>query len=46
MAFKIPFIQASRCLKGVDSYTILEAKKVGEIGRGPFASVLMARHNL
>ena len=28
MAFKIPFIQASRCLIGVDSYAILETKKV------------------
>ena len=45
MAFKIPFIQASRCLAGVDSYTILETKKVREIGRGQFASVLIARHN-
>ena len=45
MAFKIPFIQASRCLTGVDSYTILETKKVREIGRGHFASVLIARHN-
>ena len=45
MAFKIPFIQASLCLTGVDSYTYLETKKVGEIGRGPFASVLIFRHN-
>ena len=45
MVFKIPFIQASRCLTGVDSYTILEIKKVREIGRGHFASVIIARHN-
>ena len=45
MAFKIPFIQASRCLTGVDSYTILETVKVREIGRGNFASVLIARHD-
>ena len=45
MAFKIPFIQASRYLTGVDSYTIFETKKVREIGRGNFASVLIARHN-
>ena len=32
-------------MKGVDSYTILETKKVREIGRGHFASVLIARHN-
>ena len=44
MAVKIPFIQASRCLIGVDSYTISEIKKVREIGRGHFASVLTARH--
>ena len=44
MAFKILFIQASRCLAGVDSYTILETKKVREIGRGHFASVLTSRH--
>ena len=45
MALKIPFIQASRCLTSVDSYTILEKKKVREIGRGHFGSVLIARHN-
>ena len=45
MAFKIPFIQASRWLTGADNYTILETKKVREIGRGYFASVLIARHN-
>ena len=42
---KVSFIQASRCLAGVDSYTILETKKVREIGRGNFASGLIARHN-
>ena len=42
MALKIPFIQASRCLTSVDSYTILEKKKVREIGRGHFGSVLIA----
>ena len=48
MVFKIPFIQASRCLtstRGVDCYTILEREKVREIGRGFFASVLIAKHN-
>ena len=45
MEFKIPFIQASRCLTSVDSYTILEIKKVKEIAKGGFASVLTARHN-
>ena len=45
MSFKIPFIQGSRCLTGVDSYTILETKNVREIGRGHFALVLIARHN-
>ena len=45
MAFKIPFIQTSRCLTGENSYTILEIKKVREIGRGHFALVLAARHN-
>ena len=45
MAFKISFIQASQCLAGVDSYTILETKKVRDIGRGHFTSVLIARHN-
>ena len=44
MAFKIPFIQASRCLTGVDSYTALETKKVREIGRGHFTLVVTARH--
>ena len=32
-------------MKGVDSCTILETKNVREIGRGHFASVLIARHN-
>ena len=45
IAFKIPFIEASQCLTGVDSYTILETKKIREIGRGHFASVIVARHN-
>ena len=45
MAFKIPFIQANQCLTAVESYTVLETKKVREIGRGHFASVLIARHN-
>ena len=45
MAFKSPFIQASRCLTVVDSYTVLETKKVREIGRGHFPSVPIARHN-
>ena len=45
MEFKIPFIQASRCLTSVDSYTILETKKLREIGRGHLASVLIARHD-
>ena len=45
MEFKIPFIQTSRCLTGVDSYTTLETKKVREIGRGHFASVLIVRRN-
>ena len=35
MAFKIPFIQVSRCLTGVDSFTILVH----------FASILIARYN-
>ena len=45
MAFKISFIQATQSLTGVDSYKILEIKKVREICRGHFASVLLARHN-
>ena len=45
MAFKIPFIQGSRCWTGVDCYTILETKKVREIGWGHFASVIIARQN-
>ena len=45
MAFKILFIQASRCLTVVDSYTILETKKIRKRGRGHFASVLIARYN-
>ena len=45
MTFKIPFIQANRCLTGVDSDTILETKKVKENSRGHFVSVLIARHN-
>ena len=45
MAFKIPFIQVSRCLSGVDSYIVLETKKFRESGRGHFASVIIARHN-
>ena len=45
MAFNVPFMQASRRLTGVDSYTILLIKKVREICRGHFASVLSARHN-
>ena len=45
MAFEIAFIQASWCLTGADSYTILETENAGEIGRGPFASVLIARRN-
>ena len=45
MEFKIPFIQTSWCLTGVDSYTTLETKKVREIGRGHFASVLIVRRN-
>ena len=36
------FIQASRCLTGVESCR--DKKKVREIGRGHFASVLTARH--
>ena len=44
MAFKIPFIQASRWLTDIDSHTILD-KKVREFSRGHFASVLIARHN-
>ena len=32
-------------MTGVDSYTVLEIKKVREIGLGHFASVLIARHN-
>ena len=45
MTFKIPFIQASRYLTGVDSNTVLEIKTVREIGRGHFASVVMGRQN-
>ena len=45
MALKIPFVQASRCYTGVDSYIILEAKKVRGFGRGHFPSVAIARHN-
>ena len=41
MAFKILFIQASQFLTGVKK----ETKKVGEFGRGHFASVLISRHN-
>ena len=37
MTFKVPFIQANRCLTSVDSYTILDTQKVKEIGRGHFA---------
>ena len=29
--FNVPFIEASWCLTGVDSYTILEIKKVREM---------------
>ena len=42
MKFKIPFIQGSWCLTSEDSCTILQLKKVGEIGRRHFASVLIA----
>ena len=45
MAFKISFIQASRYLTGVVSYTILETENIREIIRGHFASVLIAMHN-
>ena len=45
MTFEIQFIQASRCLTSVDSYTVLEIKKVKEIAKGGFASLLIARHN-
>ena len=45
MVVKIPFIQARHCLREVDSYTILETKKVGEIGRRHFASALIAKYN-
>ena len=45
MALKIPFVQASRCYTGVDSYTILETKKVRDFGRGHFPSVAIARYN-
>ena len=34
MAFKIPFIQARRCLTGVDSYTILETKMLEKLAGG------------
>ena len=34
MAFKIPFTQASRCLTGVDSYTVLETKKLEKLVGG------------
>ena len=48
MALRVLFIPADLRLTGagcVDSYTILEKEKVKEIGRGHFASVLLARHN-
>ena len=44
MAFEIPFIQASRCFTGADSYTILKTKKLERLVEG-LASVLIARHN-
>ena len=31
MAFKIPFIQADRCLTGVDSYTVLGTQKLEKL---------------
>ena len=34
MTFKIPFIQANRCLTRVDSYTILETKKLEKLVEG------------
>ena len=34
MAFKILFIQACWCLTGVDSYTILETKKLEKLVEG------------
>ena len=45
MTFKTQFIQTSGSFTGEDSYTILETKKVKEIRKAHFASVITARHN-
>ena len=45
MEIKTPFIQASQCLTGVESYICyFRDKKVREICRRDFASLLTARH--
>ena len=45
-AFNIPFIQASQCLEGVNSYTILETNKVREIATGHFTSLRLRRKEI
>ena len=48
MAFKVPFIPTKRRLEdadGIDSFTLSETERIKVIGKGAFASAVVAKHN-
>ena len=48
MAFKVPFIPTKRHLEdadGIDSFTLFETERVKVIGKGAFASAVLAKHD-
>ena len=48
MAFKVPFIPTKKRLEdavGIDSFALSETEKIKVIGKGAFASAVLAKHN-
>ena len=48
MAFKVPIIPTKRRLEdanGIDRFVLSKTKKIKVIGKGAFASAVLAKHN-
>ena len=48
MVFKVPFIPTKRRLEdvdGIDSFALSETEIIKVIGKGTFASAVLAKHN-
>ena len=48
MAFKVPFVSTKRSLEdadGIDTFALFVTERIKIIGKGTFASAVLAQHN-